>query len=69
VPALEYAQTLQKRAEKVSDLEVENQKLRETLGRLKSILIFKIHFFLSLDEYNHEFADVKNQGKCNRLTN
>jgi homeobox protein cut-like len=44
VPALEYAQTLQKRAEKVSDLEVENQKLRETL-----------------DEYNHEFADVKNQ--------
>jgi len=33
VPALEYAQTLQKRAEKVSDLEVENQKLRETLGR------------------------------------
>ncbi|CAF3668670.1 unnamed protein product [Rotaria sordida] len=44
VPALEYAQTLQRRAEKVSDLEVENQKLRETL-----------------DEYNHEFADVKNQ--------
>jgi cell shape-determining protein MreC len=35
VPALEYAQTLQKRAEKVSDLEVENQKLRETLGRKK----------------------------------
>ncbi len=33
VPALEYAQTLQKRAEKVSDLELENQKLRETLGR------------------------------------
>jgi len=44
VPALEYAQNLQKRAEKVSDLEVENQKLRETL-----------------EEYNHEFADVKNQ--------
>ncbi len=35
MPALEYAQTLQKRAEKVSDLEVENQKLRETLGRKK----------------------------------
>lgn len=33
VPALEYAQSLQKRAEKVSDLEVENQKLRETLGK------------------------------------
>lgn len=33
VPALEYAQALQKRAEKVSDLEVENQKLRETLGK------------------------------------
>ncbi len=33
VPALEYAQSLQRRAEKVSDLEVENQKLRETLGR------------------------------------
>ena len=32
MPALEYAQNLQKRAEKVSDLEVENQKLRETLG-------------------------------------
>ncbi|CAF4957323.1 unnamed protein product, partial [Rotaria socialis] len=32
VPALEYAQTLQRRAEKVSDLEVENQKLRETLA-------------------------------------
>ncbi|UJR22316.1 hypothetical protein I4U23_025378 [Adineta vaga] len=44
VPALEYAQSLQRRSEKVSDLEVENQKLRETL-----------------DEYNHEFADVKNQ--------
>lgn len=33
VPALEYAQALQKRSEKVSDLEVENQKLRETLGK------------------------------------
>jgi len=36
VPALEYAQTLQRRAEKVSDLEVENQKLRETLGKIQS---------------------------------
>ncbi len=36
VPALEYAQSLQKRAEKVSDLEVENQKLRETLGKEKN---------------------------------
>ncbi len=35
MPALEYAQSLQRRAEKVSDLEVENQKLRETLGRQK----------------------------------
>jgi len=40
VPALEYAQTLQKRAEKVSDLEVENQKLRETLGRKKKNKFF-----------------------------
>ncbi|CAF1530145.1 unnamed protein product, partial [Adineta ricciae] len=32
VPALEYAQSLQRRSEKVSDLEVENQKLRETLA-------------------------------------
>lgn len=43
VPALEYAQTLQRRAEKVSDLEVENQKLRETLGRTKKRL-FDIYF-------------------------
>jgi homeobox protein cut-like len=35
VAALEYAQHLQKRSEKVSDLEVENQKLRETLGKLE----------------------------------
>jgi len=46
VPALEYAQTLQKRAEKVSDLEVENQKLRETLGKKnKRNFIFKNLFF------------------------
>lgn len=37
VPALEYAQNLQKRAEKVSDLEVENQKLRETLGKRRPL--------------------------------
>jgi cell shape-determining protein MreC len=37
VPALEYAQTLQRRAEKVSDLEVENQKLRETLGKIQNL--------------------------------
>jgi len=47
VPALEYAQNLQKRAEKVSDLEVENQKLRETLGIFKKICSIKIiHFVL-----------------------
>ncbi|RUS79188.1 hypothetical protein EGW08_013046, partial [Elysia chlorotica] len=45
-PALEHAQTLQKRAQKVQDLEIENKQLRETL-----------------DEYNHEFAEVKNQGE------
>ncbi len=62
VPALEYAQSLQKRAEKVSDLEVENQKLRETLGKEK--IDFRTNNSQkSLDEYNHEFADVKNQGK------
>lgn len=44
MPALEYAQNLQKRAEKVSDLEVENQKLRETLGITNKIEI--IHFYV-----------------------
>lgn len=39
----------QKRAQKAQDLEIENQKLRETL-----------------DEYNKEFAEVKNQGKLFR---
>ncbi|GFR72905.1 homeobox protein cut-like 1 [Elysia marginata] len=43
-PALEHAQSIQKRAQKVQDLEIENKQLRETL-----------------DEYNHEFAEVKNQ--------
>ena len=43
---LEYALQIQKKAHKVSDLEIENKQLRETL-----------------DEYNHEFAEVKNQGK------
>ena len=62
VPALEYAQNLQKRAEKVSDLEVENQKLRETLGKQRA-LFAQIAGLLFPDEYNHEFADVKNQGK------
>ena len=42
---LEYAQQAQKKAQRVSDLEIENKQLRETL-----------------DEYNHEFAEVKNQG-------
>jgi len=44
VPALEQSLNYQKRAHKLQDLEIENQKLRETL-----------------DEYNHEFAEVKNQ--------
>ena len=42
VPALEYAQNLQKRAEKVSDLEVENEKLRETLSEI--VFINRIDF-------------------------
>ena len=41
---------MQKRAQKALDLEVENQKLRETL-----------------DEYNQEFAEVKNQGNEQQL--
>ncbi|XP_011671722.2 homeobox protein cut-like 1 [Strongylocentrotus purpuratus] len=41
---LEYCVNLQKRAQKAQDLEIENQKLRETL-----------------EEYNKEFAEVKNQ--------
>ncbi|KAJ8312007.1 hypothetical protein KUTeg_009380 [Tegillarca granosa] len=44
VPVLEHAIQLQKKAQRVSDLEIENKQLRETL-----------------DEYNHEFAEVKNQ--------
>ncbi|XP_077995438.1 protein CASP-like [Glandiceps talaboti] len=43
-PVLEHAMQLQKKMQRAQDLEVENQKLRETL-----------------DEYNHEFAEVKNQ--------
>ena len=44
-----FEQALQvlRRAQKVSDLEIENKQLRETLH-----------------DYNTEFADVKNQGKC-----
>lgn len=42
---LEYALQIQKKAHRVSDLEIENKQLRDTL-----------------DEYNHEFAEVKNQG-------
>lgn len=44
VQALENLQRLQKKAERVQDLEIENKQLRETL-----------------DEYNAEFAEVKNQ--------
>lgn len=43
-PALENAQKLQKKAERVQDLEIENKQLRDTL-----------------DDYNTEFAQVKNQ--------
>lgn len=46
VPVLEYALQIQKKAHRVSDLEIENKQLRDTL-----------------EEYNHEFAEVKNQGK------
>ncbi|CAF0955737.1 unnamed protein product [Brachionus calyciflorus] len=44
VQSLENLQRVQKKAEKVQDLEIENKQLRETL-----------------DEYNAEFAEVKNQ--------
>ncbi|XP_061162733.1 homeobox protein cut-like 1 isoform X4 [Saccostrea echinata] len=44
VPVLEYALQIQKKAHRVSDLEIENKQLRDTL-----------------EEYNHEFAEVKNQ--------
>ena len=44
VPALESVQRLTKKCERVSDLEIENKQLRETL-----------------DEYNNEFKEVKNQ--------
>ncbi|KAL8619072.1 hypothetical protein ACOMHN_019344 [Nucella lapillus] len=42
---LEQAVQFQKRAQRVSDLEITNKQLRDTL-----------------DDYNHEFAEVKNQG-------
>ncbi|XP_077862726.1 homeobox protein cut-like 1 [Saccoglossus kowalevskii] len=44
VPVLEHAMQLQKKMQRAQDLEIENQKLRETLN-----------------EYNNEFAEVKNQ--------
>ncbi|KAG7483816.1 hypothetical protein MATL_G00042290 [Megalops atlanticus] len=43
-PALEVAQQLQVKVQRMHDIETENQKLRETL-----------------EEYNKEFAEVKNQ--------
>ena len=43
-PALENAQQIKKKSERVQDLEIENKQLRETL-----------------DDYNVEFAQVKNQ--------
>ena len=48
VPVLDYALQIQKKAHRVSDLEIENKQLRDTL-----------------EEYNHEFAEVKNQGNNN----
>ncbi len=47
VPVLDHCQEIQKKAHKATDLEIENQQLRETL-----------------QEYNHEFAEVKNQGRA-----
>ncbi|XP_078599352.1 homeobox protein cut-like 1 isoform X2 [Branchiostoma floridae x Branchiostoma japonicum] len=44
VPVLEHSQALQKKVQRAQDVEVENEKLRETL-----------------EEYNKEFAEVKNQ--------
>ncbi|XP_036392892.1 homeobox protein cut-like 1 isoform X3 [Megalops cyprinoides] len=44
VPALDLAQQLQLKVQRMHDIETENQKLRETL-----------------EEYNKEFAEVKNQ--------
>jgi len=44
---LEHAIQLQKKAQKVQDLEMENRQLRDRL-----------------EEYNSEFAEVKNQGIC-----
>ena len=47
VVALEHAMTIQKKMQRMQDLEIENKQLRETL-----------------EEYNTEFAEVKNQGEC-----
>lgn len=46
---LDHAIQLNKKVQRAQDLEVENQKLRETLN-----------------EYNSEFAEVKNQGMSKR---
>ena len=46
-PWLETSLAYQKKSQRAEDVEIENQKLRETLN-----------------EYNHEFAEVKNQGEC-----
>lgn len=45
-PSLDHALSLQKKAQRAKDLEIENKQLRETL-----------------EEYNNEFAEIKNQGK------
>uniref|UniRef100_S4RQ68 Cux N-terminal domain-containing protein n=1 Tax=Petromyzon marinus TaxID=7757 RepID=S4RQ68_PETMA len=46
VGVLEVAMQLQQKVQRLNDVEMENQKLRETL-----------------EEYNKEFAHVKNQGE------
>jgi len=61
VPALEYAQTLQERIERVSDLEIQNQKLKQTLGKTKHCSSKSSINSIYLDQ----LADVKSQGKQN----
>ncbi len=61
MPALEYAQTLQERIERVSDLEIQNQKLKQTLGNIKHCSSKSSINSIYLDQ----LADVKSQGKQN----
>lgn len=69
MPILEYTQALQKRLEKVSDLEIQSENLKEIFGKEKAknnfnrinVFSFSFNQILFLDELAH----VQSQGKDN----